>query len=399
MQPMMAIKNALQEGRPIPTHPKALYRGLTVRAAANAARARTASSSSSALSACARSRLRDSRATRLSRRAHACASRLCWQQRSAQMQLCNTASSPCSSSNCMCARCAAQRHEHGAHHGVAVRHQPPGAAAAAQGREQRRAAHGAAELWRGGGGRRHVRLDRVPHRAHHHPPAGPQCGLEVPSALPLRTHAGTFLTCGWSARSTPRVRVQKSGRTLSGEIKHFFTTYKIPSIYRGLVSPRCGSASLMIIPDGAEGGEGGGGGRRRWPAAGQRFSAGCRHATQRALPPQRHGGSTWKGGGEDCTAGCARREAHSARRCPVLFAQACTVGREGLYAAGYLGLFPIFQSALLGQVRGARRAPSSLKCRTQEVPGGGAAIPGGPPGRRSSGSNMRLPCHGTATCA
>ena len=27
MQPMVALKNALQEGRPIPTHPKHLYRG------------------------------------------------------------------------------------------------------------------------------------------------------------------------------------------------------------------------------------------------------------------------------------------------------------------------------------------------------------------------------------
>lgn len=30
MQPMVALKNALQEGRPIPTHPKHLYRGLTM---------------------------------------------------------------------------------------------------------------------------------------------------------------------------------------------------------------------------------------------------------------------------------------------------------------------------------------------------------------------------------
>jgi hypothetical protein len=30
MQPMMAFKNALQEGRPIPTNPLAWYRGLLV---------------------------------------------------------------------------------------------------------------------------------------------------------------------------------------------------------------------------------------------------------------------------------------------------------------------------------------------------------------------------------
>lgn len=29
-QPTIAIKNALQEGRPIPWHPRALYRGLAV---------------------------------------------------------------------------------------------------------------------------------------------------------------------------------------------------------------------------------------------------------------------------------------------------------------------------------------------------------------------------------
>ena len=31
MQPTVAIKNALQEGRPIPKQPSALYRGLLVR--------------------------------------------------------------------------------------------------------------------------------------------------------------------------------------------------------------------------------------------------------------------------------------------------------------------------------------------------------------------------------
>lgn len=31
MQPLVAIKNALQEGRPIPTNPLHLYRGLLVR--------------------------------------------------------------------------------------------------------------------------------------------------------------------------------------------------------------------------------------------------------------------------------------------------------------------------------------------------------------------------------
>lgn len=37
MQPMMALKNALQEGRPIPTRPRELYRGLLVSGAPHAA--------------------------------------------------------------------------------------------------------------------------------------------------------------------------------------------------------------------------------------------------------------------------------------------------------------------------------------------------------------------------
>ena len=38
LQPMMAFKNALQEGRPIPKNPVHIYRGLTVRVCACGAR-------------------------------------------------------------------------------------------------------------------------------------------------------------------------------------------------------------------------------------------------------------------------------------------------------------------------------------------------------------------------
>ena len=44
MQPMVAFKNALQEGRPLPRTPTQMYRGLLVRLLACTARLRTAGS-------------------------------------------------------------------------------------------------------------------------------------------------------------------------------------------------------------------------------------------------------------------------------------------------------------------------------------------------------------------